>query len=103
MSKLLTGVANALRGDPGPLHRWSWHDLPERAAAAIAAIDVMQKAALASAAAPAPAVPSDETLRAIWKSLAGTDLTIEQSLMDGMRRAYYAAHGIAAPQPTEPT
>jgi hypothetical protein len=32
MAALLTGVANALRGDPGPLRRWSWHDLPVRAA-----------------------------------------------------------------------
>lgn len=37
MSDLLTRVANALRGEPGPLAAHSWHDLPERAAAAIAA------------------------------------------------------------------
>lgn len=46
----------------------------------------------------APAEPTDETLRAMWKSMAGTDLAIEQSLLDGMRRAYYVAHGINAPQ-----
>ncbi len=34
MADLLTRTANALRGDPGPLRRWSWHDLPERAAEA---------------------------------------------------------------------
>lgn len=49
MAQLLTGVANALRGAPDPLSAHSWHDLPERAAAAIAAIDVMQKAAAALA------------------------------------------------------
>lgn len=32
---LLTGVANALQGDPPPLTTWSHHDLPERAAAAV--------------------------------------------------------------------
>jgi hypothetical protein len=36
MADLLTRTANALRGDPGPLRRWSWHDLPERAAAVAA-------------------------------------------------------------------
>lgn len=36
MSDLLTGVANALQGEPPLLTRWSWHDLPERAAAATA-------------------------------------------------------------------
>lgn len=49
MAQLLTGVANALRGEPAPLSAHSWHDLPERAAAAIAAINVMQKAAAALA------------------------------------------------------
>lgn len=49
MGDLLTGVANALRGPPPPLTLWSWHDLPDRAAAAIAAIDVMQRAALMAA------------------------------------------------------
>lgn len=33
---ILTGVANALRGDPGPLASHSHHDLAERAAAAVA-------------------------------------------------------------------
>jgi len=42
LSDLLTRTANALRGEPPPLTVWSWHDLPERAAAAMAAIDLMQ-------------------------------------------------------------
>ena len=50
MADLLTRTANALRGDPPPLTAWSWHDLPERAAAAIAAIDVLQRMALELAA-----------------------------------------------------
>lgn len=29
LSHLLTGVANALKGPPGPLSSHSWHDLPE--------------------------------------------------------------------------
>jgi hypothetical protein len=33
---ILTGVANALRGDPGPLASHSHHDLAERAAAVVA-------------------------------------------------------------------
>lgn len=49
LAELLTGVAVALRGPQPPLTRWSWHDLPERAAAAIAAIDVMQRAAFMAA------------------------------------------------------
>jgi multicomponent Na+:H+ antiporter subunit D len=49
MAELLTGVAVALRGPQPPLTRWSWHDLPERAAAAVAAIDVMQRAAFMAA------------------------------------------------------
>jgi hypothetical protein len=49
LSDLLRRTAVALRGPEPALTRWSWHDLPERAAAAIAAIDVMQRAAVAVA------------------------------------------------------
>lgn len=45
MAGILSRTAVALRGPEPSLTRWSWHDLPERAAAAIAAIDVMQRAA----------------------------------------------------------
>jgi hypothetical protein len=45
MADILRRTAVALRGPEPPLTRWGWHDLPERAAAAIAAIDVMQRAA----------------------------------------------------------
>lgn len=52
MADLLSRTAIALRGPEPPLTRWSWHDLPERAAAAIAAIDVMQRAAATNHAPP---------------------------------------------------
>ena len=45
LAALLSATAVALRGPEPPLTRWSWHDLPERAAAAIAAIDLMQRTA----------------------------------------------------------
>jgi hypothetical protein len=31
LSELLTGVANAFKGEPPELTSWSWHDLPELA------------------------------------------------------------------------
>jgi len=49
MEDILRRTAIALRGPEPELTRWSWHDLPERAAAAIAAIDVMQRAAIMAA------------------------------------------------------
>ena len=39
---ILTGVADALRGDPGPLASHSHHDLAERAAAMVAVLAVTQ-------------------------------------------------------------
>lgn len=45
LGDLLRRTAVALRGPEPPLTRWSWHDVPDRAAAAVAAIDVMQRAA----------------------------------------------------------
>ena len=47
-SAILTGVANALRGDPGPLASHSHHDLAERAADVVALLAVTQ-ASLAAA------------------------------------------------------
>lgn len=49
MTDLLNRVAVALRGPEPEGTAWSWHDLPERAAAAIAAIGVMEAAARAAA------------------------------------------------------
>lgn len=48
LGDLLSRTAVALRGPEPPLTRWGWHDVPDRAAAAIAAIDVMQRAAAAA-------------------------------------------------------
>ena len=41
-SAILTGVANALRGDPGPLASHSHHDLAERAAALVAELATLR-------------------------------------------------------------
>jgi hypothetical protein len=41
-SAILTGVADALRGDPGPLASHSHHDLAERAAAVVAELDALR-------------------------------------------------------------
>lgn len=49
LGDLLRRTAVALRGPEPPLTRWSWHDVPDRAAAAVAAIDVMQRAAFMAA------------------------------------------------------
>lgn len=49
LGDLLTRTAVALRGPEPPLTRWSWHDVPDRAAAAVAAIEVMQRAAALAA------------------------------------------------------
>jgi hypothetical protein len=49
LSDLLRRTAVALRGPEPPLTRWSWHDVPDRAAAAVAAIEVMQRAAALAA------------------------------------------------------
>lgn len=54
MADILRRTAVALRGPEPRLTRWSWHDLPERAAAAIAAIDVMAQAAQQAAESEAP-------------------------------------------------
>ena len=29
LEAILTETANVLKGDPGPLKSWGWHDLPE--------------------------------------------------------------------------
>lgn len=42
LAALLTGVANALRGQPPDLVLWSWHDLPALAAACVGALRMVQ-------------------------------------------------------------
>lgn len=44
LAGILSRTAIALRGPEPPLTRWSWHDLPDRAAAAIAVIALVQAA-----------------------------------------------------------
>lgn len=77
MADLLTRTANSLRGDPGPLRRWSWHDLPERASAAIAAIDVMTRAARKLASAPdwnpIDTAPPREVVAVYWVDREGEE------------------------------
>ena len=61
---ILTGVADALRGDPGPLASHSHHDLAERAAAMVRERDDLRDAAremLAALEAPAPVWDADES------------------------------------------
>jgi len=44
LAGILSRTAVALRGPEPPLTRWGWHDLPERAEAAIASIALVQAA-----------------------------------------------------------
>jgi hypothetical protein len=39
LSGILTRTANVLKGKPKPLHRHSWHDLPEVAQKLVAALE----------------------------------------------------------------
>ena len=88
MEDLLTRTANALRGAPPPLTLWSWHDLPARAAAAIAAIDVMQRAAAINGAA---AVASDiDVERLIRECVPGGSICDPQQVADAIRRYFEA-------------
>ena len=50
MADILQRTAVALRGPEPDRRHWGWHDLPERTAAAMASIAVMQEAARISAA-----------------------------------------------------
>jgi len=39
LADILTRTANVLKGEPKPLHRHSWHDLPEVAQRLVAALE----------------------------------------------------------------
>lgn len=98
LSDLLTRTANALRGNPPPSTLWSWHDLPERAAAAIAAIDVMQRAAAINGAA---AVDDDiDVENLIAECVPAGSICDPQQVADSIRRYFdawpRAAEGVAA-------
>lgn len=43
LCELLAGVAVAFRGEPPPLHSWSYHDLPEKAAELKLACDISEQ------------------------------------------------------------
>ena len=88
LSDLLTRTANALRGDPPPLTLWPWHDLPDRAAAAIAAIDVMQRAAAINGAAAVDAYIDVERL--IRECVPGGSICDPQQVADAIRRYFEA-------------
>ena len=64
LSGLLSRTAVALRGPEPPLTRWSWHDLPERAQAVIAAIDLMERVAK-NLAQDAPTPPVQDALSTV--------------------------------------
>lgn len=64
LAGLLSRTAVALRGPEPPLTRWSWHDLPERAQAAIAAIDLMERVAK-NLAQDAPTPPGQDALSTV--------------------------------------
>jgi hypothetical protein len=77
---ILTGVANALRGDPGPLASHSHHDLAERAAAVVAEIATLRAVRLE------PMTPT-----ALDAACAAEDrATVDDPLLDGTDGAHPA-------------
>jgi hypothetical protein len=79
-SAILTGVANALRGDPGPLASHSHHDLAERAAAMVAELATLRAVRM---------VPMTPT--ALDAACAAEDrATVDESLLDGTDFAHPA-------------
>jgi len=77
---ILTGVANALRGDPGPLASHSHHDLAERAAAVVAEIATLRAVRLE------PMTPT-----ALDAAVAAEDrATADEPLLDGTDGAHPA-------------
>jgi hypothetical protein len=77
---ILTGVADALRGDPGPLASHSHHDLAERAAAVVAEIATLRAVRLE------PMTPT-----ALDAAVAAEDrATADEPLLDGTDGAHPA-------------
>jgi hypothetical protein len=66
---ILTGVANALRGDPGPLASHSHHDLAERAAAMVAEVATLRAAYAQDLAGLRAEVRRADDERAAWRDL----------------------------------
>ena len=77
---ILTGVANALRGDPGPLASHSHHDLAERAAAVVAEIATLRSVRM-----------EPMSLEALDAACAAEDrATVDDPLLDGTDGAHPA-------------
>jgi hypothetical protein len=72
LSALLTSTAIALRGPAPELVSWSWHDLPERAAALVAQRDaLLEFARYVEAIDPGNPAPLFEKARAAIKAVEG--------------------------------
>lgn len=91
MAGLLTRIAAALKGDPGPHRMHSWHDLPDLAAQAMQAARATQSAQLIR---PAPAAReplTDDQIEELW-----VEHGLDECDPAGFARAIEAAHGITA-------
>ena len=87
LAGILARTANVLKGEPKPLHRHSWHDLPE----------VAQRLVAAPSAQPAPSVP--EKIKRVESGFKGMFLREAQAYKQGWnecRAAMIAAAGKAA-------
>jgi len=107
LSSILSRTAVALRGPEPPLTRWSWHDLPERAAAAIAAIDVMQRAAqIAAQPVQQPGAEPDEFLGLSFNEAKARILALDADSARGIAISFMIQLGLlqkyAAPAQRQP-
>jgi hypothetical protein len=101
LGDLLTRSVNAVRGDPPPLTLWSWHDLPERIQAAMAALQgATELAAAATREPPAPAVPEGWKLVPIepTPNMAAAGFAVSEAEHDPA--GVYRAMLVAAPHPS---
>ena len=77
ISDIMTRTINALRGDPPALVAWSWHDLPDRAAAMraalIAAMEIVQEERTRLA------LADSRAFRIVLKRIAELDAIIAQA------------------------
>ena len=80
---ILTRTANVLKGEPKPLHRHSWHDLPE----------VAQRLVAAPGAQPAPSTPEGwvKELLTIQHAMAMNNWNWNSDASDDLKREAYAA------------